>query len=850
MPDPTPDTPNTPPNHTKTALRAGDHVDPYTVKQQIGSGGHSVVYKATDELLGKHVAIKQFLLGDADDEAVLRGQIMTEARLHQKAAKADPTRLVQVVDVVDSPHGLLLISEYISGPSLEQLLAQNTDAMSLKQALGIVAAAAQALDAIHGQGIVHLDLKPANILLPRAGGLKISDFGLASTLNDQTPATAGTARYMAPELLQNQKVDGRADLYALGMMAYEMLAGRAKYDQAFKLILRDQRNQASRWVKWHTNPRTKAEPLTELIPDIPQQVSDLVARLMEKDPAQRVGSAKDLLKAIKRHFAGKDTGPAPDDIGPTEEFSTEVTTPGDTAVLPSRSHALKYGIIAAVVLVLAVAGAGLFVLNQGRNARLEVVAEARQTMDDATQAYREGRFEEALAKFDRIAQDPAVRDAFGQHARARALLSQGCIDAEQQRYDEAVRSFNQAAELGDTYQNKARALIDGARQAQAFAQTAARIEGHIDDRAFGEARKELEAWRDLTATDQEQQTLRALGARLEDQLARWRVQELIREANELTRAGRRSDAIELLKEGPQKVEVSDLLSRLEAQTAAEQAVTLGEAALDQGDPEEAIRQYELAAQAMPNDELIEKKLIDLRSDWLLEEGLRMLAQGNTVGADQMLTESLGYRPDNQRARDALARIASSNRREAFIEAGDAAVARGDYDTAQRQYENALDLSVDDALTEKMAEVRVWLLLKQSRSALEGGRVDKAGELVSQAYQIDPDSPDVAAVKREVEVRGEYVRHLNAGDGARNRSAFGEAKRHYLRAKEAMDTPQIRDRLDEAEFDHLIAQARDFIAAKEYASAKAQLQIAGGIRMTDEVRELLERVEAEAPGAGP
>lgn len=228
----------------------------------------------------------------------------------------------------------------------------------------------------------------------------------------------------------------------------------------------------------------------------------------------------------------------------------------------------------------------------------------------------------------------------------------------------------------------------------------------------------------------------------------------------------------------------------------------------------------------------------------------MLAQGNTVGADQMLTESLGYRPDNQRAREALAKIASSNRREAFIEAGDAAAARQDYESALKQYDNAMQLGVDEALSGKMTGIRVQRLLEESRTALEDGRIDEASEKVTAARQLALDSPDVAAVQREVEVRGEYIRHLSAGDEARNRSAFGEAKRHYLHAKEAMDTPQVRARLDEAEYDHLLAQARDYIAAGEYASAKAQLQIAAGIRMTDELQALLDQVQAEDPGSEP
>ncbi len=830
-----------------TPLRPGDKVEQYTITSQIGTGGTSVVFKATDQLLGKRVAIKQFLLSAQDDGPALRKRIRTEAKLHQKASQTAPDRLVQLIDVIDGSHGLLLISEYISGPSLEQILAQNTAPMGTKQALGIIAATASALDSIHAQGIVHLDLKPANILMPRSGGLKISDFGLATDLDNHAPPTVGTVRYMAPELLQNKKIDARADLYSLGILAYEMLAGRVKFDQAFKLVLRDQRNQAIRWVKWHTNPRAQAPPLNELVPDISPQLAELVARLMHKDQAKRVGSAKDLIKAIKRHFAGKDTAAAQALASTDESLPPQSTTPGDTDALPTRSRTRFFVITAAITCIVLASATGLFILNKNRSAQLQAVAQARTTLDLAKEAYRNGQFQEALNKFQRVSQIKPAQATLGRHARAGALLAQGRFDAQEQRFDKAIESFTKAAQLGDDYRDKAQPLIDDTRQAKAFSQTTNQIDSLIANQDFSQARKELQAWQDLAATEQEQQTLRALGAKLEDQQSRWRVQELVSQATKLTARGKRGEAIQLLKSGPQKLEVADILKRLQAESESDQAITLAEAAIERGDTEEALRQFELALQARPDDAL-KNRLTDLRSDWLLEEGLRMLAQGNTVGADQLLTEALGYSPDNQRAREALANIASSSRRFAFIDAGDAAASRREFDTAYTQYENALALGVDDLLTTKMATVRVQILLAQSRTALAEGRIDQAAERVNQAQQLATDNPDVAAALHQVQVRGEHLRHLKAGDEARQRSSFGEAKRHYLRAKEAMDTPQIRARLDDTEYDHILAQARNFFAAGEYPSAKAQLQIAASIRMTDEVQLLLDQVLAKEPSA--
>src|SRR5690606_35571354 len=111
--------------------------------------------------------------------------------------------------------------------------------MDERQALGIIGGTALALDTIHKQNIIHRDLKPSNILLPGEGGLKICDFGLATLMEDQEALDVGSVRYMAPELFGDEKADQRADIYALGLVAYEMLAGRDKFADVFKIVLRD-----------------------------------------------------------------------------------------------------------------------------------------------------------------------------------------------------------------------------------------------------------------------------------------------------------------------------------------------------------------------------------------------------------------------------------------------------------------------------------------------------------------------------------------------------------------------------------------------------------------------------------
>ncbi len=295
-------------------LAPGDKLDKYEVIEQIGAGGTSVVWKGYDPLLDVFVAIKQPLLDPIDDSDPLREKIRIEADI-QKRISHGQKHLVAVRDFIEDARGLFIVMEHVEGPSLEQRMAQIGEPLDVNDALGIVGTTALALDALHRQNVVHRDLKPSNILLPASGGLKVCDFGLATLLSEQDAMSIGSVRYMAPELCRGDTADGRADIYSLGIIAYELLAGREKFNEAFKIVLRDQRNQALRWMKWHSNPRAQAPNLATLNPKVPQTLAELVARMLEKDATQRVESAPQLISAIRRHFVDAEghgpTAPAP-----------------------------------------------------------------------------------------------------------------------------------------------------------------------------------------------------------------------------------------------------------------------------------------------------------------------------------------------------------------------------------------------------------------------------------------------------------------------------------------------------------------------------------------------------------
>ena len=259
------------------ALSPGQTVGTYRILKQVGVGPSGPVFKAAALSGRRLVALKLISQSILEERPTLGDRIRAQASVLRRISAVQANHLVRLFELIEVPQGLLLANEFVDGLSLEQLLDKAPEPMDTKQALGIVAATALSLRSLHAQDVLHQNLKPANILLPHSGGLKVADFGLVGAKLQSVESV----RYMAPELLRGERADGRTDLYALGVVAYEMLAGRNRFNQAFRMVLRDRRNQAMRWVKWHTNMRTSAAALADLVPDLSAPVCDLVGRLME-----------------------------------------------------------------------------------------------------------------------------------------------------------------------------------------------------------------------------------------------------------------------------------------------------------------------------------------------------------------------------------------------------------------------------------------------------------------------------------------------------------------------------------------------------------------------------------------
>jgi eukaryotic-like serine/threonine-protein kinase len=253
----------------------------YRLTDRIAVGGMGEVWRGEDNLLTRSVAVKLLPTGRAGDEAFL-ARFRAEARY---AASLSHPGIARVYDYGESAEfgGAYLVMELVNGEPLSAILAR-AGRLSPDATLDIVSQAARALDAAHQAGIVHRDIKPGNLLVAAGGTTKITDFGIATALAaaqaahlTETGMVMGTAMYVSPEQATGAQVTEASDIYSLGVVAYECLAGHPPFTASEPLAI----------AFAH-----KHEPVPALPPDVPQPVSDLVYHMLAKTPAERPASVR------------------------------------------------------------------------------------------------------------------------------------------------------------------------------------------------------------------------------------------------------------------------------------------------------------------------------------------------------------------------------------------------------------------------------------------------------------------------------------------------------------------------------------------------------------------------------
>jgi serine/threonine protein kinase len=273
--------------------QAGQLLGKYEIVSEIGRGGMAVVYKAFDPLLQRHVALKVLSPRLSSEEQVMR-RFELEART---AANLKHINIVTIYDVGSAAGFQFLVMELLEGRTLREEI-RAAGALSLARVVAITGQLASALDYAHQRNLIHRDVKPSNVILSAEDHATLTDFGLVRATHGsrltEVGSAVGTLDYMPPEQLSGEEVDYRADVYSLGIVVYESLAGQVPFsaDTPYALM---------RQVMYEPPP-----PLSRMVQDLSPAVDRVVMQAMAKSPAERFRTAGEFATALYQSLAGEE----------------------------------------------------------------------------------------------------------------------------------------------------------------------------------------------------------------------------------------------------------------------------------------------------------------------------------------------------------------------------------------------------------------------------------------------------------------------------------------------------------------------------------------------------------------
>ena len=279
-------------SHRRQALDnlIGRDLGAYQIRERLGTGGMATVYKAYHPALRRDVAIKilaPHLVGDPFCRARFQREAHTIARLEHRA-------ILPIYDVGEEDGLFYLVMRYVDGGTLDDLIVGQP--LPIERAVRLIGQVAEALAHAHRQGVIHRDIKPANILIDRDGNVLLADFGIAKLVDETRQLTStgtrlGTAVYMAPEQVLGHGIDGRTDIYALGIVLYEALTGACPFmaDELLTLAL--------------MHVRGAVRPPSLLNPAIPPALDRLIGWALAKNPAERFQTAESMAAALRNALA-------------------------------------------------------------------------------------------------------------------------------------------------------------------------------------------------------------------------------------------------------------------------------------------------------------------------------------------------------------------------------------------------------------------------------------------------------------------------------------------------------------------------------------------------------------------
>lgn len=330
----------------------------YEIVRELGKGSMGVVYQAHDPQIGRTIALKVLRPDRVGSEDFVQ-RFLKEARA---IGRMSHPSIVTVYDVGEDQGTVYIAMEFLEGVPLNAYTRERT--LTLDEIASIGIQVAESLDYAHARGIVHRDIKPQNIMVAPDGRVKITDFGIAhiedpdASHQTQAGEILGTPNYMSPEQVMGRKVDGRSDLYSLGVILYELVSG-----------VRPFKGENLAAIFHAITSSSPARP-EEINPDVTREFSDIVMRCLSKDPAGRYATGRELADALKGCLGS-----------------------GEPAVLAPHERRGHLGKIIAAVLVFLVAAAGAwYYLTTGREMPVEMGTLRVESSPEGAQVFVDGNF--------------------------------------------------------------------------------------------------------------------------------------------------------------------------------------------------------------------------------------------------------------------------------------------------------------------------------------------------------------------------------------------------------------------------------------------------------------------------
>jgi serine/threonine-protein kinase len=331
----------------------------YEIKSELGRGGMATVYRAYDPRFEREVAVKVLPQELLHSDPQFRLRFEREAKI---IAQLEHAAIVPIYDVGEADGQPYFVMRYMSGGSLSERIKAGV--FSMDEAIQILGAIAPALDEAHSKGIVHRDIKPSNILFDKHGNPYVSDFGIAKLSQAQASSVTGSAiigtpAYMAPEQAQGMVVDGRADIYALGIILFEVLTGKQPYEADTPMAVA---------IKHITDP---VPHIRQTNPKLPEGMETIIQQAMAKNKNDRFPSAIEMTNALREVARNA----APNLAAPPALASTAPTIKADVKTLPQKRSFNALFVIVPVLAIAVLAG-GLFFFNRFNGTGIPTVTAA------------------------------------------------------------------------------------------------------------------------------------------------------------------------------------------------------------------------------------------------------------------------------------------------------------------------------------------------------------------------------------------------------------------------------------------------------------------------------------------